>query len=411
MSLASEVFSGNIYISIPGSLNNASPFQDLSSKASSPTPFAKKFIEQLEMRFSTEMSSQLHSSLTRNYFGQYELACFDQFECLAEQECYETISLFIAIDKHTRLAVVTLLLHEKSLAASQLLDRVSQDNLVVKTAKGNQTIKDILATEFEISIFPTAAKTCLSTRNRILDEVLPYYFANETYASDNMSAQITSSELKKQMTTNVAQYDSSDIFVGRSSVLRIDKREGEHKFPELSSDSVFLFIMEALLFKEAAVLRTNSRVMKAINKNMISELGVLENITNQFAATMPFWDIKVFKYLTAQQLANTIDNCFGINQHFELNEKNQQFLQYKISVRQSIEHDRKNKVLYLIAIILFVFEVAPYLFELFKRLLESKWLTNTEVFATLGAGLSTGLMAALLVFLIKRQRKGDKEDV
>ena len=87
MSSASEVFSGNIYISIPGSLNIASTFQNLSSKASLPTPLAENLIRELQIRFSTEMSSQVHISLIRDYFGEYDLACFDQYECSAEQEC------------------------------------------------------------------------------------------------------------------------------------------------------------------------------------------------------------------------------------------------------------------------------------------------------------------------------------
>lgn len=399
-----EEFSGNIYIFLPGYFKLTSAIAAMVEQAEKKSDsFGDELISELTTRFNTEISSQVHTSLKRYYLGTYSLACYDDLECTAEESFYEDACMFVSVDNHTQLCVVTLMLHEKVLPVSQLLDRLSQDKLILK--QENQkviSLKKLLEQDFGL-ITMSAAKTCLSTRESISDDILPYYFANETFESSNMAAKITSAEFQLQMRTNIAQYDSSDLYVGRQSVLRVDKRVSTSNYPALSSDSVFLFIMEALLFKEASVLRTNENVVKSISNSELLELETMDQLTSEFATTMPFWDIKIFKYLTAQQLANKLDTSFGINQRFEQYENNQQFLQHKINIRQGMVQSRENKVLYLIAIILFVFEIGPYLYEMFKRLLAGDWYSELELCSILGTSISTGLLVFLIVIWIKRR--------
>lgn len=406
MSQSSEVFSGNIYIAIPSFLDEKCSFKHFCKTKVSQNSEDIPLLVELTKRCNNEIASDVHQSLERFYLGEYELACYDQFECSEENGFYKKANLYVSLHNKTCLGVVTVEFHNQQFAVSQLLDRVSQDNLVVRHEDHSiQTLKDLLAEKFQINAFSTAAKVCLSTRNAIHKDVLPYYLANETFNSNDMQAQIISSELQQKTLNNVAQYNSSDLFVGRHSVLRIDKRQGSNVYPELQSDSTFIFIIEALLFKEAAVLRTNQQVLRAISKAELLSLKTMEKVTSSFAVTMPFWDIRIFKYLTAQHLANHLEKNFGIDKHFDLYEKNQQFLQHKINIRQGIEEDSKNKVLYLIAIVLFIFEISPYLFNLFNRVLGDKGLKSTEVLAVLGAGTTTGLITLILVLIIKRRTK------
>ena len=110
----------------------------------------------------------------------------------------------------------------------------------------------------------------------------------------------------------------------------------------------------------------------------------------------------------AQQLANNLDERFGINQYFELYEKNQQLLQYRINLKEGIEQEKKNKILYIIAVILFIFELAPHCYVLFTRILSGKWLSSAEYLSLVGAGISTALLASILVLVIrKKKRKHD----
>ena len=396
-----EIFSGNVYILIPAYTNDTFSVKDGAGCEASQTTF----ITDISQRFNSEISSNVHKSLVRYYLGNYTLACFDFYECPADQQCYHEAELYLSMDKKTKLGVLTIRLFEKELPVSQLLDRLSMGDLRVNGHQKSDVKLDELLLEKGVSILSTSAKACLSTRQEIPRDVLPYYFANETFASKNMSAQITSKEFIDQMSRNVAQYDSSDIFVGKHSVIRVDKRESEHAYPHLESDSAFLFVLEALLYKEAAVLRTNKQVLTAIENNELLALDVLNTLSSEFSSTIPFWDINIFNYLTAQQLANNLDGQFGINQHFELYEKNQQLLQYRINLKEGIEQEKKNKILYTIAVILFIFEIAPHCYTLFTRVIGGKWFTSVESLSLLGASLSTALLAAFLVAVISYGKK------
>ncbi len=402
--MSEEIFSGNVYILIPAYLKKGFSF----TKVLPCEAKHKNFIDDISQRFNDEISSGVHKSQMRSYLGTFPLACFDDAECPVDQQFYQDAELFLSLHSKTGLAVLTIRLFEKQLPASQLLDRLSKGALLFKNDSGACVSIDDLVSQWGISVLSTSAKACLSTRQEIPADVLPYYFANETYASKNMSAQITSKEFKQQMSTNVAQYDSSDIFVGKQSVIRIDRRDSQHDYPQLTSDSAFLFVLEALLYKEAAVLRTNKQVLIAIEKNDLLALDVLNKLTAEFSATIPFWDINIFNYLTAQQLANNLDERFGINQYFELYEKNQQLLQYRINLKEGIEQEKKNKILYIIAVILFIFELAPHCYVLFTRILSGKWLSSAEYLSLVGAGISTALLASILVLVIrKKKRKHD----
>lgn len=399
--MSDEVFSGNVYILIPAYLNKNAAFkQPLPCE-----PHHKAFIDDLADKYNDEISSDVHKSLIRSYLGTFPLECFDDLESHFEQKCHQNAELFLSLHRKTRLAVITIRLFEKELPASQLLDRLSKGSLLFTNDCGEGVSIESLVAQWGVSVVTTSAKACLSTRQEIPQDVLPYYFANETYASKNMSAQITSKEFKHQMSTNVAQYNSSDIFVGKNSVIRIDRRNSEHEYPALASDGTFLFVLEALLYKEAAVVRTNKQVLTAIEQNDLLALEVLNKLTSEFSSTIPFWDIKIFNYLTAQQLANNLDERFGVNQHFELYEKNQQLLQYRINLKEGIEQEKKNNILYIIAVILFIFELAPHCYLLFTRILNGKWFSSVEFLSLIGAGISTALLAGLLVLFISYKQK------
>tara|TARA_R110000744_G_scaffold289400_1_gene400267 strand:- start:4072 stop:5313 length:1242 start_codon:yes stop_codon:yes gene_type:complete len=399
--LGEEIFSGNVYILIPAYIKN-----NVSFKASPQCePSHQAFIDDISFRFNDEVSSLVHKSFSRSYLGTFSLACFDELECEADQQNYQDAELFLSLDSKTGLAVLTIRLFEKQLPVSQLLDRLSKGDILFNADIGNGIQLEELLSPWGISVLTTSAKACLSTRQEIPKDILPYYIANETYASKNMSAQITSKEFKHQMSTNIAQYDSSDIFVGKHSVIRIDRRESQHHYPKLESDGTFLFVLEALLYKEAAVLRTNKKVLTSIERNELLALDVLNELTAEFSSTIPFWDIKIFNYLTAQQLANNLDDRFGINQHFELYEKNQQLLQYRINLKEGIEQEKKNNILYIIAVILFIFEIAPHCYALFTRIISGKGFSLVESLSLLSAGLFTALLATILVLVISNKKK------
>ncbi|PWI32503.1 hypothetical protein DI392_15765 [Vibrio albus] len=405
MTVVTEQFNGNVYIVIPAYVANKKLKNQL-EKESYSKEGGDELIQEMSRRIESEISSHLHQSLQRYSLGSQKLACFDELECCTGDGLYETIDIIATVDSNTQLAVVMLVLHDKHFMVSQLLDRVSADNLILKTGQQQCCgLNEYLLNRFGIQLLSSAAKTCLSTRQPIPTDILPSYLASETYNSENMDAQIISPEVAEQTSLNIAQYNSSDIYAGKKSVLRVDRRPGDHQVATLASDSVFLFVLEILAFKEAAVLRTNTKTIEAISDSRLLEMSTMDQLTSEFSTTMPFWDIRVFRYITAQNLANKLDNSFGIEKHFVTYDKNQQFLEHKINIRQAIRQGNEDKILFFIALILFVFEIAPYLFTMYQRLLDHKWFSMSEIYSILGSGVSTWALVLLIVSIIKRRKR------
>ncbi|GAB3476885.1 hypothetical protein [Marinomonas epiphytica] len=403
MTAVTEHFHGNVYIVVPAYVTNETLNKNLVDASDSDE---LGLIKEMSFRIENEISGHLHKSLQRYSLGTHQLACFDELECHYEDGVYESMEMVATLDSNTQLATVMLVLHNKQLIASQLLDRISADKLVLKTEQGdNQSLNEYLLQEFGIQLLSSAAKTCLSTRQTLPDDILLSYLASETYDSENMAAQLISPEIKQQLSVNIAQYNSSEIYAGKNCVLRFDRRLGDHDVATIASDSVFLFILEILAFKEAAILRTNTKTIEAISDSSLLEMATMDRLTSEYSTTMPFWDISVFHYITAQNLANKLDESFGIETHFATYEKNQQFLEHKINIRQAIKQGSEDKILFFIAMILFVFEIAPYLFTMYRRILDHDIYSPTEIFSILGSGLSTGVLALIIVLIIKR-RKG-----
>lgn len=397
-----DSFSGNIYIFIPCSYLHEITLPE-SFAESAEDPYCS-FMTTMSARFQTEISSKVHAQLERHCLGHYDLLCSDDLETADGKLC-ERGAIFLTLDQNTRLGVITLVLLHKNFAASHFLDRVSQDDLHIRSPDGSRcSLKSVLR-GFGITGF-YQPRACLTTRQDVAGEVMVYYLANETFNSTNMAANIVSPQLMASGSENLAQYDSSDIFAGKNSVVRIDRRDsaGLTAYPDLSSDATFLFILEVLALKAASVSRTNARVIEALDKTHLLELETMNRITSEFSGTMPFWDIHIFKYITAQNLANQINQRFGIDASFEKYFSNQNFLQHKINIRQGIAQKSENRILYFIAIILFVFEVYPALYKVFSRIMEGQPPGMNEALSLLGSGVSTAFILVIIILVIRRRR-------
>ncbi len=149
------------------------------------------------------------------------------------------------------------------------------------------------------------------------------------------------------------------------------------------------------MFKETAIERSNKKIINYLNSRKDIDLKVLDKLNREFSQTIPFWDIKVFKYIAAQNLANKIQSSFGLNERYENYEKNQNFLQHKINIKQAIAQEHESKILFTIAIVLFIFEVYKLGSEFTSK--------SSSLF------FSTSLILIFLIYWINKNRKLNNE--
>ena len=410
-----EVFSGNMYIFIPFYIDKRTIFNksfgSLKNKKDSDL-IAKKYIDDFIERSDDEITDGVHSSLERRFLGSYDLKTFENNESsndFKEDERYKESLVFLTLHEKTQLVIVTVVLKGEEIPASQLLDIISQDHISIVKDEKDTLFSSFLNQELGI-IQASTARVCLSTKNKIDTNILPYYFANETYMSSSMSTKLKSEIFQKQSEINIAEYESSELYVGKNSVLRIDKRtkNKDEKYPEIYSDIAFLFIMETLAFKDGAICRTNKKVLKAIEQSNNIELDSMDALTSEFTKTMPFWDIHIFKYISAQNLANKIESSFEINKSFDNYFKNQEFLQYKVNVKQGINQQKESKILYYIAIILFVFSSVDFLNKFYSKLFDNKSQIVDDLLSTGLSVSSTGFIFIIIILILRYKKSKNR---
>ncbi|WP_146003617.1 hypothetical protein [Kineobactrum sediminis] len=405
-----ERFLGNIYIHLPCHVTDAGSARVLEAlKAERQSGFPATFMAEMEARFASEISNQMKKELRRACIGEFQFVCHDHEETCNTEQIVRPGVVFIALHPHTGLAVVTIVFHGVELPASQLLDQVSKEEILCRRAgavsePGNFEI--LLREEYGL-IKTGTSRVCLSAtqENKPQDDVARYYLAGETYRSENMGAALKPGAFLEQIGQDVAQYDSSEIYVGKNNILRIDTRANNSaEIPAVFSDAALLFIIELIVFQDAAVSRTNTKVVQKIGHEDRVPMKFLEDCSNEFGRTMAFWNIRVFRFITAQTLADIIAVRFETRADLAAYRENQQFLEHKINIRYALATEAENRVLNTIAVLLFVFEALPAFYRAGLMALSQSPMAPEQILAGTS---SSGLVAIMLVILIRflRTRK------
>lgn len=381
-----ESFYGNCYLYFPCEIDP----QKIKIKSTQYSNFVTSYLEAYQKYFPDEINASVHDNITRIYIDCIDFMYLDSKE--SEENSLLQGDVFLSYDIDTKLSVLVVAFFNcENVQISHLLDRVSQNEFIITLNDKRIDFKSYLQS---ININQlNHGKVCLSATNEVQEELFAYYMCNETYNSKFMSAQILESKYNNKIIKNIAHYNSSDIYANTNSILRIDKRDYKSDVKNrIESDILFLFIIEILLFKESAIERTNNKIIKSLSSNKQIMLYELNDIMSEFSKTMPLWNTNIFKYITAQNLANEIESTFLIENKFKKYTQNQKLLQDKINIKQSISMEKENKLLFLIAIILFVFEV----YNLLKDFADK----------TTSFSIST-ILFFILIFFIKRNRKNE----
>lgn len=356
-----EEFNGNLYLFFS---YNLSKNNEINKKDVIGNEFTNEYLNLLNNQFNLEITNSVGKEIKREHLGSFEFYHLDGNENL-DDNMTEEGNVFISSDKLTGLTIITVVFYETQIEISQMLDRVSQNNIVILDKGIKKDLNEYLNENYNLDYLGTC-KVCISTNNTINENLYPSYFANETYDSDVMSALLREDKYGKNSKNNIAQYTSSDIYSGKNTVIRIDKRKNYSN--RLKSDIIFLFIIEVLMFKECAIDRATVKMIKQLSSKNSIDTTELNNLYDDFSKTISFWDIRVFKYISAQNLANELEQNFKIEDKYKQYKEYQVFLNHKINVKQSIQQEKESMILFVIAIILFIFEIYNFFKDFFPKI-------------------------------------------
>jgi len=367
---------------------------------------SEALISQLADRFRYELAPLATANIEQIFLQKINLICSDDHE-LAENEPIKSCkaNLIITIDTTTGISVLTICVNQFQGAVSQLLDRVSRQELMIEsqTNKHKENLENIFAEKYSAKLVSTP-RVCLSTFNKPDSSLKPYLLANETFQSTNMNSSILEDRFSDEFGQNLAYYDLSEIYAGERTVFRQDDTQNKKSLsPTAASDAKLLFLLILILLRDASVGRANERIKKCIADNRFLSLHDMDSISEEFGSTMRFWDLRVFRYLTAQRLADDIADKFGIDKQFKSYQANQDFLQHRLNIDYSIKEQWQNELLFIIGVLVFFFEATPAIYSSIMYLLDPSKISQFQVFSAAGAFSSTILL--ILLFFIRRRRK------
>lgn len=409
-----DCFKGNFYVFIPCF------YTDDKNTSNNKNELAYKYIRSIEKRVATETVSYTNG-IERFYLGTFSFYFYDLEDSNGNKNQDEMLVdgiVIKSIHNQTKLSVITIVFREIDNSAthkfrgkfplSQFIDRISQKKIEIKTQdKPKVDFIDLLSKEYKLNISGDI-RCCASQKKEFFNsELRLYYLMGETFNSLDMEAKIVSTSLNNDASFNHAIYDSSDIYISNNVVLRIDKRSDKKRkeYPQMESDTTFLFIMELLAFKDSSVSRTNKKLLQGIDKgpeNTGHSLKMLDSITSEFGKTMMFWDMNIFKYTTAQKLSNSIQKEFLIREKFDLYYKNQYFFEHQVNIKQGISQENENKLLFYVALILFIYE-SIYLFQdIYVSIISDE--INHRIAVSSSLSVATTLFLVLFIKIIVNKK-------
>ena len=216
---------------------------------------------------------------------------------------------------------------------------------------------------------------------------------------------------------NIAVYNSSEIYASKTTVLRYDDNL-DRDDPELSGTSVkaiqrdlmLTFIIELLMFREASIKRANLRVTHSIQTDEKLELDDINDLMGDFKSAILFWDLDIFLYPSAQQLADRLFEKFDIDRSLETYRKNQSFLEQRVNLSNAAQAEKETRTINYIAIIVFFFEVVPLLFVLAQSFIQKQPLDMSVIYSGIAA-ISVSFVLFVIIVGIVRMRRLTKKAV
>jgi len=351
-----------------------------------------------------EFSGELARQLGRNFLGEVELVGLESGDSSmpVTERGRQRVRSYLTVHEPTRLGVVTIALPACSVSPHHLLNQMTMEDLRV-TPTGDTTtcgVTDWLARHGLRTLGKPRAAIVLAQQPK--PDCLRLLLAAEV----DPVGDITSREVRADADTDIAQYNYYRMYVSETCEVEVPTPFRETYELRVPDATLTLFIMEVVLLQEAALSRVHQRVAQEISRHHYEasddSLAIIEDLGREFADAMLLWDIRNFRYRTAQNLADHFARAFRVDKLRENYNASRQLLEQLIEIHSARLAQRENRVVNALLIMLTTLQVLPVIYlailGMFRR--------SIRLDELLTGLLSVGLCAILwLVFLSRRNRQ------
>lgn len=375
------------------------------------------YVSEISERLSEEISERSWNQFDRGTLGRFSFNFHGESE--KDIHCEQLPEdVYFTLNKRTQLCILTIVFGVNGEPITQLLDRVSREGIeIALDNERNASFYEYLNAHHKLQV-SGKARVCLSTGRKLPEALKPSVFANEMYESDVMeSAGLLPTFENGNWQNNIAVYNSSEIYASKTTVLRYDNNldNGDAELSGMSikairRDLMLTFIIELLMFREASIKRANLRVTHSIQTDEKLELDDINALMGDFKSAILFWDLDIFLYPSAQQLADRLFDKFDIDRSLETYRKNQSFLEQRVNLSNAAQAEKETRTINYIAIIVFFFEVVPLLFVLAQSFTQKQPLDMSVIYSSIIA-ISVSFFLFVVIVGIVRIRRLTKKAV
>ena len=392
-----KTYKSDYYIMIPftsnHNINNLKSMND--------DELSKEFLKCMNDTAMYECDNSVTKDMNRFFIGKNHIACLsDEYDgtVISKEEIY----MFLTFHRQTGIYVLTLMNLGNNFSPTQIEDQVTTDNIFIYNDDKLININDYMQNNFNLKRCGEA-KSLLSISNKPRDYLeFECMIASESYTSDRVDYKLSSKEFKKICSDNFSQYDFYEIYASRDAVIYVLHTFDDNLITNIQDEVPILFIMELIMFQDAAVLRTNNKIVDQLSKNGSVSISFIENLYKEFGKTIKFWNKGVFKYETVQNLSSKINEAFGTENTLAEYYKNQDFLEHIVNLRDVQNSNKESKILNIIALVLTVVQVVPLILEFIDWFFETDF-NSINIFSPKYLFSVSTLLIIILIILIRKK--------
>jgi len=360
---------------------------------------AALFIDELSNVAKYEFNNAMSDRIERTFLKEIILNCKtddrDNPTSLGLQEAFIIRSQF----RGTNYCLLTVVVVNTNVSLTHLLDQVSRRELVIVDDG-----KEIYLTDWvkDYGLESTGKAFYASCISDLPDKEAPYIMAGEAYNAD-ADFRIMSNTIADSLNQNQAQYTHYEAYMSECGIIYVMK-DFDHEYAgRLNTECIMIFILELVILKITAINAANNEIVSAYSDNYVS-INEIHNIMEQFALSLPLWDIRHFRYFLAQDFANKIEKAFNVPRFIAEYEKNRVFLEQLINVRKLIASEKESKIIQTFATVLAMLQVVPHLFNMVLYIMRGSAISLTQIMSL----TISSAVAFLIMWLLFGRKKAQR---
>ena len=379
---------------------------------------------QLGARMVEALQERLSYECTNKVVEDIELACLGSFDFLHTTDDYkgledpdqETVvntnrgTAVLVAHRKTHMFILAVMLPRYANSVTQMEDQVSYGYVRIRDPRNPQQFVSF----YEYLRLTYGLHRCGQPKNLLYLSNLPatqQELANMLAAEavDNYGRTYTlkSPELNELAATDRSQYEDYQVYLSSRAIVYVPCEFAPDAELRMQDISDYLFVVIITLFQNTALEKVNNRVTVILEERSDISPRVKLAIDEEYGKTVRFWEDQNFKYLAAQYESQAIREAFLNAEIRDMYNEHQEYLEHVVSVKAAIADNRNATILSVVATVLAVISIQPFIVGLLKALYEFLGIEAVYAETSVNFGLFGGIVVFLLLALLYMRRKGN----